>query len=84
MPFDTLDWLDSGWVGGGGVERRGKGCYSNILSLLKKRHLFCPWEGLDFPPEFLISNIKKYSTKLISLDCLRNEANKSKTIMSSF
>lgn len=81
MPFDTLDWLDSGWVGGG-VERRGKGCYSNILSLLKKRHLFCP-EGLDFPPEFLISNIKKYNTKLISLDCLRNEANKSKTIMSS-
>lgn len=83
MPFDTLDWLDSGWVGGG-VERRGKGCYSNILSLLEKRHLFCPWEGLDFPPKFLISNIKKCSTKLISLDCLRNEENKSKTIMSSF
>lgn len=83
MPFDTLDWLDSGWVGGG-VERRGKGCYSNIPSLLKKRHLFCPWEGLDFPPKFLISNIKKCSTKLISLDCLRNEENKSKTIMSSF
>ena len=83
MPFDTLDWLDSGWVGGG-VERRGKGCYSNIPSLLKKRHLLCPWEGLDFPPKFLISNIKKCSTKLISLDCLRNEENKSKTIMSSF
>ena len=39
MPFDTLDWLDSGWVGGGWREE-GKGVTLTFFLSWKKGTFF--------------------------------------------